>query len=287
MTRPSPVLLARSGVFLKVWLEVLSAFRRPHALALLLPFVIVQGLFVAALWAFPRAPFGALLKPLFLAAGGEAALHYPDAYAVLPRVFLWANAGLFFLVGSACVAAAAAALPRVFMKRRPCLRSAVTTTLRRLPRIWGASLPFLVMVGGAMIVADLVTAANVSAAREGTALALGIRTSAIVLHALLAYAVIAVAIGDLSVGQAIARSFHLATRNFWTTLGFVVATSALLVPVAWLERDPATWFHAFGPEVAFAFLVARVVLSVLATYLLVAACTRLYLHWFGDQVVDR
>ena len=55
---------------------------------------------------------------------------------------------------------------------------------------------------------------------------------------------------------------------------------------AWLESSPETWFHAFGPEVSFAFLAARVLISLLATYLLVVTCTRLYLHWFGNLVVD-
>ncbi len=282
MTPPTDsLLLSKTGVFLRCWEEALLAIRRPAPWLGLLPLVVAQGVVLAALTAFPHAPWGAFWEPLLRIAGGSSALHYPESWAILPTVQAWVDRGVLFLAGSLSFALIVGALPGVFLGRTMPESGFPGKGFERWPAVLGASLPILLGAGGASVAVDLVPGGGFGPIPLDTAFEMTFRGLDLALRVLLAYGVAAAVLGGDGPVAAVRRGIAFASRHFWTTTGFVVLTGIPELAVRKLRGDPQARFQADDPESMAVWMGVEILLSTLGHLVLVILTTRLWLHWEG------
>jgi hypothetical protein len=283
-TEKLQLLLSKPGVFVSCAREAVGLLRRPALLSAYWPLLLLEAALLLALNEFPHGPIVGVLAALFRWVGGEAALHYPRALAVLPLVFRRGDLLLVFFVGSLCRAALIGLLPAAFMKEGVPWRSAAGAAWKLAPAIWLVSLPAALSRGLGFAVCDLL--ANGPLASSPDALwwvgkFVFVATTAV--EALFCYAVPALLLGRLGSADALARTVSLASRNFWLTVGFMMFPSVLLAPVRMVENNLQSWFNVFAPERASVVVALAIVASLLGHFVRVAALTRFYLHWYGME----
>ncbi len=283
-TEKLQLLLSKPGVFVSCAREAVALLRRPVLLTVYLPLLLVEAVLLLALSAFPHGPISGALAAVFRWVGGEAALHYPRALALLPLVFRRGDLLLVLFVGSLCRAALIGLLPAAYLGEGMPWRSALGAARRLAPAIWLVSLPAAAARGLGFAVCDLL--ANGPLASSPDALwwvgkFVFVATTAV--EALFCYAVPALLLGRLGAAAALARTLSLASRNFWLTVGFIMFPSVLLVPVRMVENELQSWFNVFAPEWAPCVVAVAIVASWLGHFVRVAALTRFYLHWYGVE----
>jgi hypothetical protein len=282
MTEIRSELSTKVGIFVQCWQEALDGLRHPLLLVPLLPLLVAEAGWLAMLATFPRPPLDLLFVPAWRAAGGEVALHYPDAYAMLPRVAGWGAPLLVWLAGVPGLAVVVASLPAVFRGERATL-SAERGGATRWPTAWLATLPALVIGVVALVAADMTQG---PARRTVDVLArdlfgiafLGV---ALALRATLAYALPGVVLGRLSAGAAIARSASLSVRYLGVSAGFVVGEALFAFPLRIAPEVVLGLFDRLPPESAFVITGIGLVGAALGAWFFAATTTRLYLHRHG------
>jgi hypothetical protein len=273
-----PILLARVGIFVECWRQALLSLRRPFPFAILLGLFAIQAALIAALESFPRPPIGSALIPVFRAAGGERALHYPGAFEILPRVYDWLDPGILFLAGTFFSAWVAAALPEAFLGDRLRFAGSLRLGIVRTPAAWGALLPGFVVWGAAPILADTLPDVSRGPVPFREVFGLLLLLVEVGARVLLAYAIPSAVLGGLSSVDAFRRSIVLASHRLWTTLGFLVVSG---LPALMLRRwrgDLPLDFTYDDPEIALVWIWRTAIAGLIGTYFLIATTTRLYLH---------
>jgi hypothetical protein len=268
------------GLLTRCWVEALTALRRVRPLVCLLPWLVAEALWVGALAWFPHPPFDVWFAPLFEAVGGSEGLHYPATFAELPLVERLGGLGVSFVIGSWCVAALALRLPNVFGGRRASAGDALRGAYARLPAVWLVTRPRVLFV-----VLAIALALRAGAATDGfeSFVPVGGFAGAILVDLAFAYAAIAVVVGRVSAKEAILRSVGLVGRFPWSTAALVLVPRLLGLPFLLVELDMSEYFGIVPPEASLAIVAVRVLVSFVAVYFEVAACTRLYLHAFGSS----
>jgi hypothetical protein len=277
------LLFAKPGVFARCWSEALGVVGRVGPLLGMLPWLVAQLAVLAALGTFPRPPLGAWLEPVYRLAGGEAARHYPEAWAVLPRVLDWIGRGVDWAVGTVCLAVTTAVLPGAFRGWSLSESGFPGRGLSRTGAALGAMLPSLLLAGAARIGADLVPTEGPGALPLAPAFAAGLRLADLALRVLLVYGVAAAVLGGEGPLGAIRRGVVFASHHYWTTAGFVVATALPAGALAWFRGDPRARFGPEDPETIRLWSAGEVFLTWIGALFLVATTTRLWLHHEGEE----
>jgi hypothetical protein len=256
--------------------------RRPR---LLLPYLVLaaaEASVLVLLASFHRAPQSGVLVPLFRWVGGEKALHYPEAFSVLPTVFERLELALALSLAALCQAVVVAALPALFLEGRLALRAAARLALRRAPAVWAVTLPAWLPVTAAALARDRLAGGLLAEQPDVLWFAgYGLLGLALMGQALMGYGLAAALLGRLPVGAALARSVRLASRSFWTSLGFALGPTAILYPLRVVESDVARYFHRIPPEAVVLLAGGAGLVSLLAHHVRAAALARFYLHWCG------
>jgi len=277
-------LSTKLGIFVQCWSDAWEATRRPVLFLAIAPLLLVDAIWLLVLGTFPRPPFDALLVPAWRIAGGEFALHYPEALAALPRIVGWGIPLVTLVAGVPGLVLIVAVLPAVF-HGDPIEWSRVRAARSRIPAAWMASLPTALVSSFALIAADAAAgpaASPVDAlARDAFGLAfLGI---GLVARALFAYAVAGVVLGHLGPGAALARSVSISSRYLGITLGFVVGASLRALPLRMTAPALRGLFEVAPPEIAYLVAAAGLLGAAFGSWFLMVTATRLYLHRHGVE----
>ncbi len=275
-------LLSKTGVFVRCAGEAWRVARRPDVLLAMLPLLLAEWGALAWVASFPHPPWGDLWAPLYRAAGGEIALHYPDSWAALPLVFSWLDRGVVWLAGSFAFAGTIALLPGAFLGEPFAGGRAFRVGASRGGAALVASLPVLLIGGAAIVAMDRIGATAlpvIPMLPVDSMFAIGMTAIDWGARSLLAFAVIAVVRGNHGPLSAIGRSITFASHHFWTTVGLLVGVGIPAALLRGFRGDPSARFGKEAPEMAALWVAAEVFLAWVGWIVWVGATTRLWLHF--------
>jgi hypothetical protein len=276
--------LSKAGIFVRCLLEGADLLRRPAALAFFVPQVLVAGALLLGFASFHRAPLSAVFVPAVGALGGEPAVHYPQFYADLPRIFETSTHAFLAVVLTTGWLAFLIATPDLFLRQPVEMRRAWALARRRTTRAWAVTLPVAaVQLLASVVILQLMRAPLGESPRllsAAEAAAFGVTGLAQVLAA---HALPAIALSGLSAAQAWARSWTVLTRNLVATSGFVLAPRVLELPVRGAIDQLASWQRTVDPEAVVPLLGALILASTAATLVTLGSLARFALHHFGQE----
>jgi hypothetical protein len=249
--------------------EARVMFRIPSAL---FPFVVVgaiEALVLFALTWFTVQPFSSVMVPVVERLGGEAAVHYPMHFILLPGIYGAVYLPMVALVGFALYGRAVFTmgdtLARGSEQRRPFARH----------------LPTLIIVGVVYVaVAAIVPAAFAWAGdAAGRTLAGPLGMAGLVAgacaQALLVYAPVCVWRDGVGPVAALRRGFHEGRTRFFPTVLLVLTVMLAHRPIEYMLSQPRNVVLKFRPELVFYLLVAGIILEVITSFVLFASTTGL------------
>ena len=276
------------SVFVSCWLAALAAARRPLVFLPFVPQVVVQGLTLLLLSQFYRGPLPDLVGGLFFSLGGERALHYPNAYDTLPRVFHRADLFINLALGVPCRGALIVLLPWAFRARSGEGAPRMSAVLGRLGPLWCVGfLPWAVAVFGVVMMDRLTTGVFYGSPRVLAATELALQALVILAEVLFAYAAAGVLLGRLTPLAALKRSAAMASRSFWTTLGFVSIPLVAVLALLTAAKRAVEVGAAPAPEASVWLSALSILFGVMASVCVTAVTTRRYLHEWGLEPSER
>ena len=230
----------------------------------------VEALFLVFIWAAPQPPFSHLLAPPIRYFFGEHVLHYPlhlwFLYHVMAHTHLIASilAGAF-MSGIACL------MVRQTHEARPLsLRAALVSRQVRYGTVllvWISTWALAKMAVGA-----LVHAAPKSA---GLWSAIG---ATVFIQVLLAYAIPAAVFEGSTWRKALSQSVRETGRYPLSTAMAVIVPSAAAILLAFLASPArvAQWMAQTAPEIAFVFVIGRLLVWTAADAVMTVAVAHLW-----------
>jgi hypothetical protein len=255
------------------------ALRSPSVLAPFIAFGLLQCLLLVLLAFFAVPPLTALMIPIVRALGGEAALHYPTHFVLLPslyqRLYLPLVASLGFLLwsyGTWSMIAHHEAAERI--------------PARSFRTAW-----FRIVVVGVVFVAVTVAlgrgfgwlTSKAPAAIPGRVFTLvGIALIACV-QAFMLYAPIVLRIRGGGALAALRGSARYAAHNFGATVLLVATVLVVHTPLDALIANADSIAMRFRPEAVFQLMVASVLLEVITAFVLFAGAVNLALPEEGGM----
>jgi hypothetical protein len=256
--------------------EGFRAARRFPLLLPLLPWLVVRAGTAWWLGGFPVPPRDHVAV-LWEQVGGEAATHFPETSAVLPRLVAWLDPGLEFVLGVFGVMWVCALLPEVFRGQPLSMKAARSRLGWRMGGAWIAAFPGIVGSGVLLIAADTFRWLPMF----GEIVHAAAIVLAVLCRAFFVYAVAAVILGGTSPAKAWRRSTVLAGQFLAPTLAFVLVTFLVCWP--WRPSPDLVLglFGRFPPEWTGPWVAIGALPLTLATLFVTAATTRLYLHGYG------
>jgi hypothetical protein len=249
------------------------AMRVPGIAGPLAVWALLRGALAMWLGTFPSPPWNAA-SGLWRLAGGEGALHFPEAYAALPRVLGWLDPLVEMAIGVPMLVLALRALPRAIDPQR-------TPPASGLPwrAAWLAAAPAVLGAGTLLAFSDrLGQMASGGDVMRGTAI-----VAALSLRALLVYALAAVVLGGCSAREAIRRSVTLSSSGLGQALSFVIVGFLFTIPWRFDPTYLASTFWSVMPEWMAPWAAIGSVVAVVAHWITQGAAARWYLHVHGEE----
>jgi hypothetical protein len=276
--------LPKSGILVRCILEASSLLANPRSFGFFLPQITLSGFLLLALASFHRLPLSIGLVSLVRTLSGEDAVHYPQFFMDMPKIFDTIAGVVNAAVSSIGWTAFLAATPQLFANERPRSADAWRKAWQRIASIEGVVLPVAVVhTWCAIVVAQLGRGHMADSPRMMTLAASSGFAVVALAQILAAYALPAVAIGGLSARQAWVRSWHLATRNFGITAGFVLGPRLAEVPVRMIAAGLPSWWSSIEPETIVPVWGGFVLVSVASTMVTLGSLSRFYLHRIGPH----
>jgi hypothetical protein len=274
--------LSKAGVFARCAFEALLLLRNPRALLFFLPQALLLGSLLGGLMHFHLASLSPVWVPIVQRIAGEDALHYPRFFEELPAVYGALEA---IVLGVACSLGWAAfvhALPRLFEGDAPHARASARAALRRTPAVWAVFVPLALLQAGALVFVEHLRGEDIADSPRLFGLAQLVCSGVVLLPQILTlYVLPSLMLGKQSVFRALALSISLATRNFWTTAGFILVPRLAEAPIRAFTQNLPSWYGIIDPDATGLLVALRALISVAAMLLTLAASGRLYLHAFG------
>jgi hypothetical protein len=255
------------------------ALRSPSILIPFLAFGLLQVVIVVLLAFFAVPPFSTLMFPVVRALGGDAALHYPTHFVLLPslyqRIYLPLAATLGFLLWS----------------YGAWLMVGHHEAAERIPgRSFRAAWPGIILIGMVFVVVTVVLGrgfgwltSHAPRAVPGRVFTLaGIALIASV-QALMLYAPIVLRIRGGGAVSALRASARYARHNFAATAMLVTTVLVVHTPLDALIANADSIATQFRPEAVFQLMIGSIVLEVMTAFLLFAGAVGLALPEEGGM----
>lgn len=259
-----------------------------HAPAIFIPFLIfavVELACLGVLYYAPRQPWSAVLGPPIRAFWGEAFLHYPANFLLLPHLVSLARTVLYVLVGSLLNGIA------VLSVRYAYAGGIAGPVVGKAVRRYGAlCMVSLLSAGAFMLFSRLFGLANSLYFVHHSALLwipariwlgpvafLANLLASISIQALFIYAIPAMMIDDAGLFKAIAGSVRLCRRMFLPTVTLIVIPVLVYVPIMVLQYK-TPYFVNLNPEsVVYIAASGALINSLFVDVLVTVSITYLYL----------
>jgi len=249
------------------------ALRSPSTLIPFLIFGVVQALVLAALAFFTAPALADIMVPVVRALGGDAALHYPTSFVLLPATYRLVYLPLVATLGFALWSFGVWSM---ISHHDVGARTGKHSFRRALPNILIIGVVFVVVTVAAGRGLSVLTS-ELPAGILSKLATLGVIAVTACAQALLIYAPAILRLRGGNAMGAIRGSVHYGRRMFIPTA--LVITTVLLVhlPADALIASADVLAARFRPEMVFHLMVGSVVLEVVTAFLLFAGVVALAL----------
>ncbi len=249
------------------------ALRSPTVIVPFVVFGLVQAFILTFLAFFDWLPIAPVAFPIVELLGGEAALHYPTHFVLLPRIYESVYLPLVATLGFALWTYAVWAM----VDRHEVGQRVKTRPFRTLlPGVLVVGVLFVLVSAGLGrslgALAGMVTPGP--AARAAMAAAILVVAAA---QSFLVYAPVVIRLRGVGAISAVRSSARYTARNFWPT-ALVVATVLLAhLPLDVLIASSHRIAFRFAPEVIYYLMLGSIALEVVTAYVLFASVVGLAL----------
>ena len=256
------------------WECVAMAFGQLQRPALWVPWLllgVLQALVLASLIGFAHPWVSPLVAPLLMRAAGDAVLHYPNLFRVLPGLYARADFLLAMVPGVLAAGASSALVLSVATGRPASAAAGLRRALGRGLALVVANLPFLLMVLALSFGSEAWLASRGSGGLVVRVVTLAVLLATLVLQALGLYATPLVMLGGMSPLAAWRELPHLLGRGGGTALTLVLLASVPLLPLQQLARISDRIVDRGRPELVAVLLAAEIALTLVVSALLTGA----------------
>lgn len=260
--------------------------------AIFLPFLVfsvIDLLLLAVLYLAPRQPFNVVLGPPIRAFWGEAYLHYPNNFLLLPQLASLSRTLLYIVAGSLLTGMAV-----LFVKRAYSGREAGSVWLavsRRYVPLAGIVLlvtgVFTVFSRGMEAYFSFFFSHNSSLFlipariwRHEASFALNL-IAGIGVQAVFVYAVPALLIENTGMGRAVLRSWVVFKRMPFATLALVSVPVLAYLPVMVLQYKTPFFVNLYPESVLYIAVAGSLINALIVDILVTVSATYLYLKKRG------
>lgn len=239
-----------------------------------LPFLVtafVEALFVGVVWLAPQPPFSTLLAPPLRYVYGDHALHYPWHLWFLYHTMKHTHLAASIVVGAFMSGVACAMVGQTHQGQRLSLREALVTRRVRygtLLMVWVVTWSLATGLGEAV-------ASFAPKTPQVFWISVGLT---LLLQAFVVYAIPAAVFHGASWWRALGQSVRETLRYPFSTLLVVAVPSAgiMLFALGCSSQQVASWITRTEPEIAVAFIAARLMVWTLADALLTVTSAHLW-----------
>jgi hypothetical protein len=260
--------------------------RRPALWAPWMPVLALQLAAVGALWWFAHPAVSWLVAPAIQALAGEPALHYPEAFRFMPALYARADLAIAILVAAVATGASTAMFGAQFAGQPLSAGLGLGRGWSKAGVLVLANLPLTLLVVGFAYGLDAWLQS-----REGLGLVRRLApwmtlATAVVLQAFFVWVNPLVMIGGRRLVDAWRELPEAAARGGWTGLALAAAAAAPLVPLQLLARGADKVVERGTPELVGWWLVAQVLVGLLAAFVLAGGSTLAYSSLVGPELED-
>ena len=257
-----------------------SVFRRFFRGSLWIPFLlllVVQAAGLFFLLSFHRPWAQSLAVPFLEWVGGEAALHYPLSYQVLPVAFARLQILIGVGFGSVVSAVATMRFARSFGELEG--DGFWGRAWRRYPSVLLYSAVVSLLVFGAFWLQRLAPEqAMLTDAKVRWGVRLGTLGLAILIETLFVYTLAWMFLRSRSVFASMGASVRFLGRHFFPTLWLVAIPILIKYPLSWLSGRSDLFVNKFQPETVAMVLAVEVVAEMILSFIFVGTVT-FYFLW--------
>ncbi len=256
---------------------------------ILFPFtfvIFIQLLSLEILYFAPRYPLNIFFAPIIRTLWSEAYLHYPLNFILLPKLFQYAEMGIYILINSFCIALSIAKLYAIVSDKKDQTKSIFRETISSYVHIaLAAILSFLVVMLFFKFYGLFLNRAM--KIQSTTGIFFVIKTLVIggapycnlifsvFVTALFAYVVPIIVIEKKKVFTAIIQSFKILKGSFWFSFWIAFVPTLLYVPVLLLRNSLN--LESLLPELKVLVLVLSIFVIVFVDAIIYASLATYYL----------
>ncbi len=253
-----------------------------HSPSILVPFLafgLLQGVLVTLLAFWTSGPVAGFMPTVVAALGGDASLHYPTHFVLLPAAYRRLYLPLVATVGFALWSLG---VWSVVAHHEEATRVG--------PRSFRKTLPSLVVVGIVFVVVTVAAGRGLGlvaaklpgglVARAGT---MGVIATTAAAQALLVYAPVVLRLRGGGPLRALRASARYALANFGATALLVATVLLANLPLDGMIANADGIAGRFHPEAVYQLMIGSVVLETLTAYLLFAGAAGLALREEGGM----
>ncbi|MFQ5650656.1 MAG: hypothetical protein ACE5IY_12005 [bacterium] len=259
------------------WKNCLESIKLGKIFLIFLGYAVVQIAFILMLMNCAYPPFSSFLVPLMTRLFGEAAIHYPNNFLVLPAMFFWVNLVLSGLIGIILVGTATDLFSNTYKKKAINLGESLRVMLANyaiLFLIW--MVETAVLVGIFLGVPALLEKMAFFAERGDLTLQVAASLVAIVVGAVFVYTTALVVLDRRGAFGALGQSLSLFAKHPVITILLFAIPNLIRMPVDLLSGKTRFLITKFNPEMVGIVLVLSILISVFSNYLLIGTVTRYF-----------
>ncbi|MCD6166242.1 hypothetical protein J7K19_06010 [bacterium] len=276
--------LHKSRWFFTAWKRCFQSIRHAKTFLPFVGYAVLQFVLLLVLVYFTYPPFASFLIPVVRKLYGEAALHYPNNFLVLPSLYAQFNLVLSGIVGIVVIGIATKMFEMIFKGSAPQLKSGVNATFPRYGQlfvVWLVETVFILLfVVGLPLLLRKHAIENYQLARV---VRLGCMFLGILVGALFAYTSALIILDRKGIFGSIARSLSIFRENAISTFFLIAIPTLLYFPINYVSQQSRFLVTKFNPEIVGFVLAIGILVSLIANYLMVGTVTMFYLWVTGRR----
>ncbi|MBN1870058.1 MAG: hypothetical protein JW847_05745 [Candidatus Omnitrophica bacterium] len=265
-----------------------SFFTHPIILFPFITIAFIQILVLEILYFSPRFPLSAFFNPIIQTLWGEAFIHYPNNFIILPKLFRNAQLSLYLFVSSFLIAVAISIISAINDNRKIKFSKACRDVLSQYVHVFIAALLTLGVFWGFFRAYNLLVV-RVLQIKSAEGIFPVIKTIVIegapyfnliigaLVTTLFAFVLPLIVIDKRKIFSAVLLNFRYLWGSFWLVAALVVAPVLLYVPVLMLRGNAAGIAQATFPEAGALILAAGILVTMFIDAMIYTAITMFYL----------
>lgn len=282
MTVLEQIALAWQGV-----VRTLALLPRPATWAPWLLLGALQAGFILLVWNAAHPAVSPVMAPLVRALAGDAALHYPELFRVLPSIYTTVDLVFGAVAGALVVGAATRIFANRFLGRPAAPAAALREALGRFWPLFLARLPFHLVA----LLFGLGLGGWLDSQRRSfmvqTLGALLVIAGSLVAQALFFFVAALVVLERRSAWAALTELPRTWARGFWGAMFLGLLLVLALLPFHLLHGQAGIIAERGRPELIAALSVAQALFALMLWYVLAGSATLVYLVSMARRPEDR